>query len=431
MEGEKMVEQNLQKKIDAFIKKDFKPNFGGMSEQFTTNPMWEHVRNLGTELWLDTGNIEEIDKHWTSEFSAVTVNNTLLNREIQSGRYDKLIPEAAKIIEKDKSLNEREKILELAYILNGVHGLKLVQEFDAYVSLEEHTDLANDVDLAVEYARRLYALCPERFYIKIPLTAAGILATRILSKEKIPVNHTLGFSARQNYMIARIANPAFVNVFLGRLNSFVTDNKLGSGNYIGEIATLASQKVISELREKRLSTSQQIGASFRSGEQVRDLAGIDVMTMPPKVAADFLGLDLDVNIVTSRLETQYKPGISKNVDDNSVGLPTLWDMDEKLVECLDELEEENIDKFTPDDLLDFFEDYDCDDILVRWTDDQVKTSMKEGKIPGLSNWKDVLESGQIGLDSLMNLAGLNHFRSDQDEMDKRVRKVWEDSKVYA
>lgn len=426
-----MVEQNLQKKIDAFIKKDFKPNFGRKNEQLPTNPLWEHVRNLGTELWLDTGNIDEINKNWTREFSAVTVNNTLLNNEIQSGRYDKLIPEAAKIIEKDHTLDEREKILELAYVLNGLHGLKLVQQFDAYVSLEEHTDLANDVDLAVEYARRLYALCPERFYIKIPLTAAGILATRILSKEKIPVNHTLGFSARQNYMIARIANPAFVNVFLGRLNSFVADNKLGSGDYIGEKATLASQRAISELREKRLSITQQIGASFRAGEQVRDLAGIDVMTMPPKVAAQFLGLELDLNILTSRLETEYKPGINENVDENLFALPTLWEVDEKLVECIDELEEENIDEFTPDDLMDFFEDYDCDDILVRWTDDQVKTSLKEGKIPKLSNWKDPLESGQIGLDSLMNLAGLNHFRSDQQEMDKRVKKVWEDSKVYA
>lgn len=426
-----MVDRKLQKKIDAFIKKDFKPHFGGMETKYASNPLWEHVRNLGTELWLDTGNIDEINSHWTREFSAVTVNNTLLNREIQSGGYDRLIPQAGKIIEQDRSLDEREKILEMAYILNGVHGLKLVEEFDAYVSLEEHTDLANDVDLAVAYARRLYALCPERFYIKIPLTPAGILATRVLSKEKIPVNHTLGFSARQNYMIARIANPAFVNVFLGRLNSFVTDNNLGSGNYIGEKATLASQKAIGELREKRLATSQQIGASFRSGEQVRDLAGIDVMTMPPKVAGEFLALEIDVNILTSRLETQYKAGINRGIDRDKIGLPSLWNIDGKLVDCLGDLEEENIDEFTPEDLMNFFEDYNCDDILVRWTSEQVKTSMNEGKIPKLSNWKDALESGRIGLDSLMNLAGLNHFRSDQDEMDKRVKKVWENSKVYA
>ncbi len=426
-----MVEQNLQKKIEVFIKKDFKPNFGKVSDNFSTNPLWEYLRNLGTELWLDTGNIDEIEKNWTKEFSAVTVNNTLLNNEIQSGRYDRLVSEAGRIIEKDHSLDERERILEINYILNAVHGLKLVQEFDAYVSLEEHTDLANDVDLAVEYARRLYAICPERFYIKIPLTAAGLLATRILSKEKIPVNHTLGFSARQNYMIARLANPAFVNVFLGRLNSFVAGNKLGNGDYVGEKATLASQRAISELREKRLSTTQQIGASFRSGEQVRDLAGIDVMTMPPKVAIEFLGLDIDVNILTSRLETQYKTGINKDVDRDKIGLPTLWSIDQKLVDCLDDLEEENIDEFTPEDLMNFFEDYNCDDILVKWTNEQAETSMKEGKIPQLSNWSDALESGQIGLDSLMNLAGLNHFRSDQDEMDKRVKKVWEDSRVYA
>ena len=426
-----MVEKNLQKQIDEFIKKDFKHKFGKTSDRFSSNPLWEQVRSLGTELWLDTGNIDEIEKNWTREFSAVTVNNTLLNNEIQSGRYDRLISEAGRIIEKDHSLDELEKILEMNYILNAVHGLKLVQKFDAYVSLEEHTELANDVDLAVDYARRLFALCPERFYIKIPLTAAGLLATRILSKEKIPVNHTLGFSARQNYMIARLANPSFVNVFLGRLNSFVADNKLGSGDYVGEKATLASQRKISELREKRLSTSQQIGASFRSGEQVRDLVGIDVMTMPPKAASEFLALDIDLNILTSRLETQYKARINQNVERDKVGLTSLWNIDEKLVDCLDDLEEENIDEFTPDDLMNFFEDYYCDDILVRWTDEQVNTSVKEGKIPQLSNWKDALESGKIGLDSLMNLAGLNHFRSDQDEMDKRVKKVWEDSRVYA
>ena len=68
--------------------------------------------------------------------------------------------------------------------------------------------------------------------------------------------------------------------------------------------------------------------------------------------------------------------------------------------------------------------------MTYWSE-QIKTSLKEGKIPKFSNWKDALESGRIGLDSIMNLAGLNHFREDQEAMDKRVHSVWEKSSIYA
>lgn len=114
-----MSRKEFERKIDAFIKKDFKPRFGQLTEQFPANAMWGHMSRLGTALWLDTGNIEDIRKHWTREFSAVTVNNTLLNNEIQSGRYDTLIRQAGEILEREHSLNSREEILEFSYILNG------------------------------------------------------------------------------------------------------------------------------------------------------------------------------------------------------------------------------------------------------------------------------------------------------------------------
>ena len=181
---------------------------------------------------------------WTREFTALTTNNTLLNKEVQTGTYDDLISEAADLLSGFEDLTEREVMLEIAFILNATHGLRLVEQFDAYVSVEEHTDLANDVERAVEYARRYYAICPERFYVKIPFTPAGLLATRQARQEGIPINHTLGFSARQNYVITRLAQPNFVNVFLGRLTSFISENDLGTGDYVGERATLASQEAV-------------------------------------------------------------------------------------------------------------------------------------------------------------------------------------------
>jgi transaldolase len=219
------TESALERRLKEFIKKDFSPHFGRLKDRFPSQPEWGKLQKLGTQLWLDSGDIGDIEKFWTREFSAVTVNNTLLNKEIQSGRYDSLIPQIMSALDGTPQLSEQQIILEINFVLNCRHGLKLVDKFDAYVSLEEHTDIANDIEQAVYYAKRCYEICPERFFIKIPFTPAGLLTTRRLSAEGVPVNHTLGFSARQNYLIARIAKPAYVNVFLGRLNSFVADKR--------------------------------------------------------------------------------------------------------------------------------------------------------------------------------------------------------------
>jgi len=419
----KKVEPSFSRKINEFVKKGFSPRFGKLKENFTQNPIWQRLREIGSELWLDTGSIEEAGQYWTQEFSALTTNNTLLNREVQKGQYDSLVAEANAILTGYQGLSGQQRMLEIAFILNAKHGLRLVEKFDAYVSVEEHTALANDVKLAVECAQRYYAICPQRFIVKIPFTPAGLLATRRLSQEGVPVNHTLGFSARQNYVIARIGQPAYVNVFLGRLNSLIVDNKLGSGAYVGEKATLASQAAVKKLRQTGKTVSLQIGASFREGTQIRDLAGIDVMTMPPKVGGEFLSLNMTPDQITSKTDMNYKIGLNEGIDPESIRLDTLWDIDDKLVRCIDALEKENLDKFTPDDLISFFEDHNCGDVLVRWSDSQIATSTKEGKIPRLENWRDALADKSIGLDSLMNLAGLCSFMTDQKAMDERVAGV--------
>ena len=53
--------------------------------------------------------------------------------------------------------------------------------------------------------------------VKIPMTAEGLKATRVLSAEGIKVNVTLIFTANQALLAAR-AGAAFVSPFLGRLD---------------------------------------------------------------------------------------------------------------------------------------------------------------------------------------------------------------------
>ena len=223
----------LSERVGQFVREQAEAFGDTRAEPGASNPLWQRLRGLDSELWLDTGDMDAVGKLWTDELTALTTNNTLLNREIQKGTYDRLITEATAVLEEFPLLSEHDRQLELAFILNACHGLRLVARFDAYVSVEEHTDLTDDVEGAVNYARRLHAICPERFYVKIPFSPAGLLATRRVVAEGIPVNHTLGFSARQNVVIARIGRPAFVNVFLGRLNSLVADNDLGDGRFVG------------------------------------------------------------------------------------------------------------------------------------------------------------------------------------------------------
>jgi transaldolase len=413
----------LSEQVQDLVRRDFTPRYGRRRDEFASDGLWQQFVGLGTQLWLDSGNFDDVRSVWTRQFSALTTNNTLLNREVQTGTYDDLIAEAADLLGGFDDLTEQEFILEIAFILNARHGLRLVEEFDAFVSVEEHTDLAGDVERALEYARRYYAICPERFYVKIPFTPAGLLATYHARQEGIPINHTLGFSARQNYAITRLAAPNFVNVFLGRLNSFIADNDLGSGDFVGEKATLASQEAIRSLRQGQGFDTRQIGASIRSWEQYVSLAGIDVITAPPQVARQLREKRDELPALESQLGQVLAPGVNGDVDPEEIGLDTLWYINDEVVRCVEALGDEDLEAFDPQTLVDFFEARGAGDFLVRWTEAEVATSAAEGKIPELSHWAEALAARSIGLDSLMNLAGLNSFRADQKAMDDHVRQV--------
>ena len=78
---------DLNTRISHFVWK----NLNEKKKKKKKDPFWASLRETGTELWLDTGDIEEAEANWTSEMSALTTNNTLLNNEIQKGIYDVFI----------------------------------------------------------------------------------------------------------------------------------------------------------------------------------------------------------------------------------------------------------------------------------------------------------------------------------------------------
>ncbi len=398
----------------------FKPGCSGRDGKFGSSPLWGRTVGLGSELWLDTGDIGAIEKTWTREFSGLTTNNTLLNKEIQKGTYDELIPRSARTLrDAVPGLDDAFLVREIAFVLNAYHGLRLVERFGSLVSVEEHTDLAHDVESAVAYGMRYHAICKERFIVKLPLTAAGLLAARRLAAEKVPVNLTLGFSARHNVLGAAIAQPAYCNVFLGRLNQVVSESKLGDGNLVGEKATVASQRAVKVVRDSLGIPTKQIAASLRSGAQVRDLVGIDVLTIPPKAADEFAGMSLDPAGLKRTADECADPRWADGVVAKTWALDSLWDVPRGLAKAASRIASRA--GSDPAALQTGLHESGFGDILPNWTEADAATATADGKIPKLERWKERLATGQIGLDALMNLHGLQSFAVDQKAMDDRIR----------
>jgi len=402
----------------------FKGAYGSLSTSFRSDPIWASFRDLGSMLWLDTGDLDEVKKLWTREFTHMTTNNTLVNKEVQKGQFDELIPRAAaRLREEESGIDENRLVQEIGFILNCRVALRLIDTFDAHVSVELPPVVAHDVDASMALARRYYAVCPERFLIKVPLTPAGYITVRRLASEAMPINFTLGFSARQNFLAALISRPQFVNVFMGRLNSFVADNGLGDGKLVGEKATLASQQGLWLLRDEGINEeTRQIGASTREAQQVIDLAGIDVFTLPPKVATALHDrLAAHPEPLACCAERTFNPSLAPGAE--SAGLSALWDMSEEFQQMARLLSADAPALETPDSMLRFLDSHGFGNMFHTWTEEETRQLFEDGKIPKLARWKDRLASGEIALDDLMSNSALQSFAHDQKELDDRVRKL--------
>lgn len=105
--------------------------------------------------------------------------------------------------------------------------------------------------------------------IKIPITAEGLKATSVLSKENIKVNMTLCFSANQA-LLGALAGATYVSIFIGRLDDaghdgmqVVEDTITILGNY----PELDAQVIAASIRNPMHCTHAAI-------------AGADVATVP-------------------------------------------------------------------------------------------------------------------------------------------------------
>lgn len=382
------------------------------------NAIWKSLAATGTEIWLDTGDMDEASSLWSKEMTALTTNNTLLNKEIQKGIYDGLIVEANQLL---AELDLRERVVEIAFILNARHALKLVEKFGGKVSVELHTDMAHDIEKSVWYAERFYAICPSNFIIKIPLTPSGYIATRLIREKGIPVNFTLNFSARHNLIAALFSKPSYVNIFLGRQNAFVEDNGLGDGKMVGEKSTLASQRVVTEYSKNNPEPTFQIAASIRDASQIASLAGVNVFTIPTAVAkAVISGQESSFR---NNKDKDYAIHMKPDIDLKRVHIEKLWNYTETEHNFAHDL-----DNNPPANAAEFISRAHAaglEDLFPAFSDADYKMIASDGKIPVYKHWEDRIVSGSVSVDALLNAAGLASFSQDQSALDARIEGIIE------
>jgi transaldolase len=407
----------VSSELDGVIHEIACMELGNDQPVFQSDPTMARFKETGTELWVDTGDLEKAQSIWKSEFSALTTNNTLANQVVQTGVMDEVIHQTiSRLNEVASSLTKEERVTEVGFVINCHIALRLVRAFKTKVSIELHPSMSRNIGRTLDYARRYYRVCPEYFIVKIPLTPEGYLSVRTLRKEGMPINFTLGFSARQNYLAARLSNPDFVNVFLGRLNQVVSENSVGGGDLVGEKVTLATQEALLRARKQYPKVGTRlIGASIRSGEQVAFLAGLDVMTIPPSAMEEFLKMKHPVGTMSSNIGEDINPGIDFS-HPHGLRFHKLWEVPDAFVQFVNDLlASTNLDSMTGGEMESFCRERNVD-LFYPFSPAQLKKILDLGKIPRLDEW-----SQEVALDDLMTQSALQSFSKDQAALDDRIR----------
>ncbi|QAA33341.1 MULTISPECIES: fructose-6-phosphate aldolase [Clostridium] len=192
------------------------------------------------KLFIDTANVDEIkEANEMGVICGVTTNPSLIAKE---GR------------------DFNEVIKEITSIVDGPISGEVI-------SLEK--------DGMVKEGREIAKIHPNMI-VKIPMTAEGLKATKVLSSEGIKTNVTLIFTPGQALLAAR-AGATYVSPFLGRLDD-ITTNPM---ELIESITTIFNVHNIK---------TEIIAASIRNPTHIIDSAkaGAHIATVPFNVIAQMV-----------------------------------------------------------------------------------------------------------------------------------------------
>ena len=251
-----------------------------------------------TTVVADTGDLEAIKLHQPTD---ATTNPSLLSKAAKMPQYQSLVEEAVTFAQSQYSgQNQMQICIEKLGVNFGVEILKLIP---GRVSTEVDADLSFDKQATIAKAKRIIKLYRdagidrERILIKIASTWEGIQAAKELEKDNIHCNLTLLFSFAQAIACAE-AGVQLISPFVGRILDWYKQSE-GVDSYLPQQDPgVISVTNIYNYYKKFGYQTEVMGASFRNTDEVKELAGCDLLTISPNLLAE---LSQDQSQLTQKL----------------------------------------------------------------------------------------------------------------------------------
>jgi transaldolase len=244
-----------------------------------------------SKVVADTGDFESIRAFKPQDS---TTNPSLILAAVQKEEYSHLLDRAISE-SKDASLKGKDKVESIMDSLLVEFGTEILKIVPGRVSTETDARLSFNREGSINKARQLIALYEkkgvprERVLIKIASTWEGIKAAEQLQKESINCNLTLLFSFAQAVACAE-AGVKLISPFVGRIYDWYK-KETGKEYHGSDDPGVQSVTRIYNYYKKFSYPTEIMGASFRSKEQILELAGSDLLTISPKLLEELANAD--------------------------------------------------------------------------------------------------------------------------------------------
>ncbi|MGD1855157.1 MAG: transaldolase [Leptolyngbyaceae cyanobacterium] len=242
-----------------------------------------------TVVVADTGDIQAIEKFKPQD---ATTNPSLITAAAQMPQYQDIVDETLQTAKADAGADaSTQEIVNLAFKRLAVaFGRKILAIIPGRVSTEVDARLSYDTEGTLATARDLISqyeavgISRERILIKIASTWEGIKAAEILEKEGIHCNLTLLFGLHQAIACAE-SGITLISPFVGRILDWYKKDTGRDSYPPTEDPGVLSVTEIYNYYKKFGYTTEVMGASFRNTDELKELAGCDLLTISPKLLA--------------------------------------------------------------------------------------------------------------------------------------------------
>jgi transaldolase len=247
-----------------------------------------------TVVVADSGDFASIRQYAPQD---ATTNPSLIYKAVEMTEYKPILES---VIKENRGLDlpKDKKIKQIVDELLVTFGCKILEIVPGRVSTEVDARLSFDTEASIDKARAIIGLyqkrgiAKERVLIKLASTWEGIKAAEVLTKEGIHCNLTLLFSLAQAIACAE-ARVQLISPFVGRIYDWYRAKE--KKDYVGadDPGVQSVHKIYAYYKKFGFKT-EVMGASFRTVNQIVQLAGCDLLTISPALLAELSKSDAPV-----------------------------------------------------------------------------------------------------------------------------------------